>query len=606
MVAIATPSPAVRPSTIAERLRALRERMRARGLDAVIVRSTDPYLNEYVPVDESTRVFITGFTGSMGDALITRDRALLVVDGRYALQASTEAKDFETTVVPLGTSIEEGLLAAFDDVAKNGVVTLGVETERVTVSLMTTIEARAKKVGLTIIPTAPSLVAEVMAEMQPPATKTKRGRIWSVSRDLSGRTVGERLTAIAPTLAEKKLDGVVVIPLDALAWLTNLRGDHFAYQATFRGAGLALADRVVVAADARALTKASVVDAAVELVGEGGLTERVRALAKARDEKSGGPLALGFDPTVTPESVRRALVDAGAALFACDDPFLTMRTEKTPEEMRHMVDSFARADRAVKRLQTWFSTSVSRGERVTEQDVSDKLFALMKREGAWGLSFKTIPAAGKNGAVIHYGTPDGDTAIREGTVFLLDCGAYFDGGYATDLTRTFLVGKGHVSAPAEMKRLFTIVLKGAIAGMSARVPVGATGEQLDAIVRAPMWRAGINYAHGTGHGVGVNVHESPPRVAPNARGKLQVGQVFSIEPGVYVPELGGVRIENLVTCVVDPDDARFIRVKPLTFSPFDDRLIDRTMLSGEEKRFLTWFKARFSAKDRLDDELPPL
>ena len=108
---------------------------------------------------------------------------------------------------------------------------------------------------------------------------------------------------------------------------------------------MALADRVVVAADARALPKASVVDAAVELVGEGGLTERVRALAKARDEKSGGPLALGFDPTVTPESVRRALVDAGAALFACDDPFLTMRTEKTPEEMRHMVDSFARADR---------------------------------------------------------------------------------------------------------------------------------------------------------------------------------------------------------------------------------------------------------------------
>jgi Xaa-Pro aminopeptidase len=606
MVSAASPMTTVLSSTIPDRLRALRERMRALSLDAVIVRSTDAYLNEYVPVDESTRVFITGFTGSMGDALITRDRALLFVDGRYALQASTEAKDFETTVVPLGTSIEEGLLAAFDEVAKNGVVTLGVETERVTCALMATIEARAKKAGLTVVPTVPSLVEEVVREMQKGVAAKKQGRIWSVSPALSGRTVGARLSAIAPTLAEKKLDGIVVIPLDALAWLTNLRGDHFAYQATFRGAGVALADRVIVAADARALTKASVVDPAVELVGEGGLTAHVRALAREREDKTGAPLALGFDPAVTPESVRRALVDAGASLFACDDPFLTLRTEKTPEEMRHMVDAFARADRAVKRLQTWFSTSVSRGERVTEQDVSDKLFALMKREGAWGLSFKTIPAAGKNGAIIHYGTPDAATPIREGTVFLLDCGAYFDGGYATDLTRTFLVGKGHVSASAEMKRLFTIVLKGAIAGMSARVPSGATGEQLDAIVRAPMWRAGINYAHGTGHGVGVNVHESPPRVAPNARGKLQVGQVFSIEPGVYLPDVGGVRIENLVTCVVDPDDARFIRVKPLTFSPFDERLIDRAMLSPEEKRFLAWFKKRFAAKDRLDDELPPL
>jgi len=605
MVATNAPTSTTRVTTIAERLRALRERMRASGVDAVVVRSTDRYLNEYVPLDESTRAFITGFTGSMGDALVTRDRALLFVDGRYTLQATQEAKDYEVTVVPLGTSIEEGWLSALDGIAQQGVRTLGVETERVTASLMETIEKRAVRTGLTVTPTVPSLVDETMRALAPRAASKKRAKTWSVSKDLTGRTVGERLRAIAPTLADKRIDGVVVIPLDALAWLTNLRGDHFAYQATFRGQGLALADRVVVAADPRALTKDSVVDPAVELVGEDGLFARVRALVAER-RAEGRAFTIGYDGTVTPESVRRALVDAGVTLVACDDPFLSMRTEKTPAELRHMVDAFTRADRAVKKLQAWVSSSVTRGERVTEEHVAQKLFALMKREGAWGLSFKTIPAAGKNGAVIHYGTPDGETPIKEGTVFLLDCGAYFDGGYATDLTRTFLVGGRTARAPDEMKRLFTAVLKGAIAGMSARVPVGVTGDQLDAIVRAPLWRSGINFAHGTGHGVGVNVHESPPRVGPTARGPLKPGQVFSIEPGVYIAEKGGVRIENLVTCVVDPDDARFLRVVPLTFSPFDERMIDKTMLSADEKRFLSWFKKRFAAKDRLDGELPPL
>lgn len=605
MVATNAPSTTTRETTIAERLRALRERMRGAGVDAVVVRSTDRYLNEYVPIDESTRAFITGFTGSMGDALVTRDRALLFVDGRYTLQASQEAKDYEITVVPLGTSIEEGWLTALDGLAQQGIRTLGIETERVTSSLMETIERRAGRAGLSVVANVPSLVEETMRALTLRAASRRRVKTWSVSQELTGRTVGERLRAVAPALAEKHIDGVVVIPLDALAWLTNLRGDHFAYQATFRGQGLALTDRVVVAADPRAVTKESAVDPAVELVGEDGLLTRVRALVDAR-RAEGRALTLGFDATVTPESVRRLLVDAGATLVPCDDPFLAMRTEKTPAELRHMVDAFARADRAVKKLQAWVSSSVARGDRVTEEDVAKKLFALMKREGAWGLSFKTIPAAGKNGAVIHYGTPDAETPIKEGTVFLLDCGAYFDGGYATDLTRTFLVGGRAARAPDEMKRLFTAVLKGAIAGMSARLPVGVTGDQLDAIVRAPLWRSGINFAHGTGHGVGVNVHESPPRVGPTAKVPLKPGQVFSIEPGVYIAEKGGVRIENLVTCVVDPDDARFLRVVPLTFSPFDERMIEKSMLTVDEKRFLAWFKKRFAATDRLDGALPPL
>ena len=227
------------------------------------------------------------------------------------------------------------------------------------------------------------------------------------------------------------------------------------------------------------------------------------------------------------------------------------------------------------------------------------------------MSFRPICGADEHGAIIHYGTPDATTPLKEGAVFLCDSGAYYEGGYATDLTRTFVVGKNHVVPTARQKMLFTAVLKSAIAGMRARIPKGTSGDRLDAIVRAPLWAAGLDYAHGTGHGVGVNVHEFPPRVAPRATTSFEVGQVFSIEPGVYLDGEIGIRIENLCTLDVDPDNVDFWRVRPLTFSPLDKRLIDKSQLTGGEKAFLTWFAEGFKASKKdpsaaLTLPLPPL
>ncbi|MCW8142016.1 MAG: M24 family metallopeptidase, partial [Planctomycetota bacterium] len=205
-------------------------------------------------------------------------------------------------------------------------------------------------------------------------------------------------------------------------------------------------------------------------------------------------------------------------------------------------------------------------------------------------SFKVIAAAGKNGAVIHYGTPDPERVIRAGELVLLDTGAYYAEGYATDLTRTFLAGS-RAEATAEQRRYFTLVLKAAVAGMSARLPVGARGDQLDAITRAPLWAAGLDFNHGTGHGVGINVHESPPRVSPNGAVKLEEGHVFSIEPGVYLPDFGGVRIENLVTLAAALDAPGFLDVVPLTTSRLDERLFDQALLTEAERAWLARYAA---------------
>lgn len=593
-------------SPVPARLAALRALMRERGIDAVIVRSTDRYLNEYVPTDESTRVWITGFTGSMGDAVITGDRAVLFVDGRYTLQAATEAPDFESRTVTLGTSIEGGWLSLLEELPKQGVRRVGVETDRVPAALYETLAQKAKTVGVELVATAPSLVEEVR-RAGGELVINRKAPIWPIDAKLVGRTVRERLDlarALFEPNGHEALDGLLVTALDEIAWITNLRGLHFDYQATFRAQALVRRDEVIVAADARHLKKGATVEEGVRLVGEDGLAAEIKKLLAHK----GAALRVGFDASMTPEATRAGLERLGCTVVKTASPFAHARTKKTGAELAHMVAAFERADAVVSKVKSWLCGAVARGEKVTEAMVAEKTATLFKRSGAFGLSFKVISAAGKNGAVIHYSTPDDTTPIRAGELFLLDTGAYYEGGLATDLTRTFLVGAPSQKATSEQQRMFTLVLQGAIAGMSARIPVGSTGEQLDALVRRPLWQAGLDYGHGTGHGVGVNVHESPPRVAIGARVALEPGQVFSIEPGVYLPDVGGVRIENLCTLVEDSETPpkgvprKFLRVKPLTFSPLDLRLVDKSMLTAHEKAFLKWFHSKSDG----DRGMPPV
>lgn len=566
------------PETLTARLARVRARMAEVGVDVLVVRSTDTFLNEYVPDAVSTRRWLTGFTGSMGDAVVTSTALHLVVDGRYTLQASQEVPS--STVTTSLTGIEVGWLGLLKEIAVGKKV--GVESERVSLGLMRTCGERASADGWILMPLATSPVDEVRRAMDPPPALD--GRIWAIDPALSGRTVQERVALGAPLLQTHSLAGFVVCALDELAWIANLRGDQFPYQATFRGRGLVTPTALLLALDGT-ISGDRAAEGTVDLV-----TDIAAGFAPGS--------RLGVDPATTTHATAQALIDGGAILVEVPSPWAVLRTKKTPAELAHMQAAFARADAVVDEVQHWLARELKKNHPVTEADVAAQTEARFRKSGAFGLSFKVISAAGKNGAVIHYSTPDETRRIVPGELFLLDTGAYYEGGYATDLTRTFLAGPSTTKASKEQKRLYTLVLKAAIAGMSARVPVGVTGEQLDALVRDPLWRHGLDYGHGTGHGVGVNVHEAPPSIRMGARGTVEPGQVFSIEPGVYLPEWGGVRIENLCT-VVDDDvvppvgvPRRFLRVKPLTFSPLDNRLIDRLLLTDHEKRFLAWFKRK--------------
>lgn len=580
------------PEQRALRLEALRARMRELQLDVYIVRGTDAYLNEYVPINDSSRAWLSGFTGSIADLLICADQAKIYVDGRYHLQADkeTDPAHFDVVKVEFGTRNEEAMYKDLRDWVQAGKRRVGFAPERFSVAEHKLMRSRLQDLAPEWLAYAPSLVETLRG-----ASASRPGKLRVVGPAIAGRSVEQKITTLRSFMTEHKLDALVVTALDDIAYLSNLRGQEIAFQSTFRAKAVLSHSDFVLALPGRNREKGLELSTAMRIVAE-------KDWAKALPQDA---QRVGFDEGSCNEATRQGIAASGAQAVAVTSPVSAHKALKNPSELRHMIRAFRDADKAILATQGWLHRRVDKGEVTTEADLAHEMARRFKRSGGYGLSFEVISAAGANGAVIHYSDPDPKTPIAPGTMVLLDTGTYYEGGYATDLTRTFLAGRKNVVASERQKYLFTLVLKGAIAGMSARFPVGTQGNQIDALCRQYLWREGLQYLHGTGHGVGINVHESPPRVSSMSSLTLEPSQVFSIEPGIYIAGEGGVRIENLCT-VVEDSTPGLLRVVPLTFSPLDKRLIDKRLLSKAEQSFLKWYEAQWKLEAGEIPSPPPL
>jgi len=575
---------------LSSRLTELRALMRKKGATHFWLRATDVYLNEYVPKDLSRRVYVTGFTGSLGDAIIGLDSATLFVDGRYALQGKSEATEFNVKVLPLGESIESACLKELRNCKKGDVVL--VEDDCTPESVFAPLAQLAKDGEFTL--RSDGGIVEELRQSKNESAPHMLGKIWQADPNILGTSVADRLATIDTTLKNNHVDGYLLVALDDIAWLSGFRGLDFAYQSIFAARALVLKDQLWLITPHSSQQFAS--------------DSHIRCFEKFEQAAAElGKINIGFDPSSTPVTLLHQLEATGIQLKKMPNPVQSLKVHKPKSEIDHLVDGFKRADKVVHNTQAWLCKEVMAGKRVSELDVSNYVSAEFARSGTVALSFTPICGYAKNAAIIHYSNPDPNIEIKPGEMFLLDTGGIYEGGYTTDLTRTFLVGDAGTKAAKAHQQMFTLVLKAAIIGMSARIPLGTTGVQLDAMVRAPLWQNGLNFAHGTGHGLGINVHEFPPRVATVGHAPIEVGHVFSIEPGLYFPNFGGVRIENMCTAVPDPQKGKgFLRVVPLTFSPLDERLIDYEMLSEFEKNFLKFFKKRFESSSAEWNEPFPL
>ncbi|HEY3916709.1 MAG TPA: aminopeptidase P family protein [Stellaceae bacterium] len=567
----------------AERLSRLRAELGRRGIDGFLVPRTDEYQGEYVPESAQRLAWLTGFTGSAGLAIVLPGRAAIFVDGRYTLQARAEVDGrlFEYR------HISDEPPAAWIEAALKPGQTMGYDPRLHTLGEVARYRAAAEKAGGKLLATDGNAVDAVWTD-RPAAPLAP---VVPHELRFAGESAESKRHRIATILAETGADAAVLTAPDSIAWLLNIRGGdvpHTPLPLSF--AVLHCDESVDLFIDRRKLTPA--------LPAHLGNSVRIAEPSEFGaflEKLAAGGKRVRADPALSAAWVFDRL---GEAARRAPDPCQLPKACKNAAELEGTREAHRRDGAALTRFLAWLAHESGSGE-LREIDVSDRLEAF-RHDGAnfRDLSFPTISGAGPNGAIVHYHASKAtERSLEPGSFYLVDSGAqYLDG--TTDVTRTVAIG----TPTAEMKDRFTRVLKGHIALATCLFPKGTTGSQLDALARASLWQAGLDYDHGTGHGVGsyLGVHEGPQRISklPNSQALLP-GMIVSNEPGYYKTGAFGIRIENLV--VVEKRDGLgeagrdICGFETITLAPIDRNAIDAALLEPHEIAWLDHYHARVCA-----------
>ncbi|WP_137786720.1 aminopeptidase P family protein [Sphingomonas sp. 3P27F8] len=572
-------------STYSARLAALREQLARERLGGFVVPLTDEHMSEYVGAYAQRLAWLTGFQGSAGTAVVLPEEAAIFTDGRYTLQVreQVDGDDWQFVGVP-----ETSVAAWLERHAADG-ARIGYDPWLHTRAWVDEASAALAKVGATLVAMDTNPVDAVWPDRPAPSDAT-----LAVHDDaLAGRSSADKRAAIADWLAEQHADAVVLAALDSTAWLLNVRG------ADVSRTPVALAYTIVNADGTADLFVApeKITDAVRQHLGNAVRVHPRAAFATALATFAGKRVAV--DPALSVAAIPLAIEAGGGTTLPLRDPIVIPKACKNSAEIDGHRAASLRDGAALTRFLRWISIEALKGGQ-TELSAAAKLQAFREETGLLkDLSFDTISATGAHGASPHYHvTAESNAPIEPGQLYLIDSGGQYADG-TTDLTRVVPIG----APTAEMRDRFTRVLKGHIALATAAFPHGTTGQQLDALARLPLWKAGLDFAHGTGHGVGsyLSVHEGPARIAKPSYGgggpqePLRAGMILSNEPGYYKAGEYGIRIENLLL-VVEREfvggEAPMLAFETLTLAPIDRDLIDPALLDQAELAWLNAYHAR--------------
>lgn len=550
--------------------------MAEQGLDAYVIPATDPHISEYLPAHWRIIEWVSGFTGSAGTLVITKDFAGLWTDSRYFVQAEAQLAGSGVQLMKLLTPHTPEFIDWLTLTLRAG-ATVGTDGK-----LMSRRWARLVEKGLAPhgIQLNPEVDLVKMAWTNRPALPLDP--VFEHPAKFAGTSCKQKLAQIRAALHEKGLDYTVFSTLDDIAWTFNLRGTDVPYNPLFVSHALVGEKTAVLFIDERkvpAAIRQSLKKSGVQVLPYEQIRYQLAKLPKnARVLIDPARISQNLPGALPPEVDLVEGVNLTTLLKAC----------KTPGEIDHIRRTMIKDGVALAKFFFWLDHTVGK-ERVTERSAEEKLHTLRKAQaGCIGESFGTIAAYRDHAALPHYkSTPESDVELQRNGLFLLDSGGQYLGG-TTDTTRVLSLG----NITAEERTDYTLVLKGMIALCNLRFPKGTRGFQIDALARAPLWQHGINFGHGTGHGVGyfLNVHEGPQAISPNpgADSPFMPGMVTSVEPGIYRPGKHGVRLENLVLCVPaeETEFGEFLRFESLTLAPIFTNLVDKSLLSPEERRWL--------------------
>ena len=561
--------------TICKRIEDLREVMRSEGIDAFIFPSTDPHNGEYVPEHWEGRKWISGFNGSAGTAVVTMAEAALWTDSRYFLAAEEQLRGTEFTLMKEkvdGTpTIIKWLGMKLSAVASPVVGIDGTVNSAASVEAL--IAGLRAEGGITVRTNLDPL-ARIWAD-RPPVPLDK-----AVIHPLeyAGEPCRSKLERIRRALKERHACGMLAAALDDIAWTLNLRGSDVHCNPVFVSYLLIEPEKATLFIDKAKLTPEVEAYLKAEGVMTAGYADAGKALAAYKE----------YNILMDDNEINYTLFNMPRCRkVVATSPIPAMKAVKNEVETQGFRRAMTRDGVAMVKFLRWLRPAVEAGGQ-TELSVSAKLERLRAGQGLYrGLSFDTIAAYQEHGAIVHYEpTPETDAALRSEGFLLLDSGAqYLDG--TTDITRTIALGP----VTDEQRLVYTLVLKGHIQLELLKFPRGASGTQLDALARKDLWRYGLNYLHGTGHGVGsyLNVHEGPHQIRMEYKpAPIIEGMTVTDEPGVYLPSLFGVRIENTLLTLPykETQFGRFLQFEPLTLCPIDTAPIIREMLTAEETDWL--------------------
>ncbi|WP_131196480.1 aminopeptidase P family protein [Lichenihabitans psoromatis] len=562
------------PTQGGPRVALLRAALARHGVDGFIVPRADEHQNEYVPACAERLAWLTGFTGSAGTAIVLRDSAAIFVDGRYTIQVVDQV---DGTVLAPQSLIDNPPETWLSTHLKKG-DRLGYDPWLHTPAQVERLDKAVTGAGATLVALDNNPIDAVWADRRAPHF----GQIALYRDALAGRDVTGKLADIRGAM--KDAAALLVSDPHAMAWTFNIRGDDVGHTPLPLGFALLPREgRPTLYLDGRKLSNSvrDALEALADIVEPTRLTGDLAALG------AGGGVVM-FDAATVPQKLKSAVTDAGGRAEMVADPIALMKAAKTQAERQGSRDAHRRDAAAVVRFLAWFDREAPKGG-LTEIDAVEALESFRRDTGLLkDVSFPTIAGFGPHAAIPHYRvTTASNRSIGQG-MFLIDSGAQYEDG-TTDITRTVVVG----DASVEMRDRFTRVLKGHIAIARSVFPQGVSGAQLDSFARQFLWQAGLDFDHGTGHGVGayLSVHEGPQRIAKTGTVALVEGMILSNEPGYYKAGHWGIRIENLLLVEsreISGAERPMLGFETLTFAPIDLKLVEAGLLTMEER---TWLDA---------------
>ena len=536
-------------------IKKLRDFLAENNFDYLLVNTTDEFLVEYNELSNCARYFVTGFSGSTGDVLLSKDSVFQFVDGRYHEQADKECDTKTTTVdkLQLGQTFLNELV---ERISPNSVV--GIVSKKISLNFYKILKSKLDKKRCKI----KALDFEPVEKFQELKMSDNGSLVGQISLDIAGVSADDKFKKISRKL--KKDEVYIDTNLENIAYLTNCRQYKTPFASTFKAKIIVSKQNVFVFSDEKFSTQ---IGKYFEILP---LADFEKVLKKAKK--------VLFNPS-TINYYDFKLVKSKA----CESPvdyIKEMKAIKNDAEISHFKKNFERTDKVVNKA----FELVCEQNNLSEKSLSDEVEKEYLKQGAKQLSFKTILAAGNNSSVIHYSHPSDKVKIKDGDFVLLDCGGHFEGGYSTDITRTFVKGE-----PSELqKKVYTTVLKMFLNAYHYKVTNRTTGYTLDSVARKIHKKSGLsdfNFNHGLGHGVGINVHENPPTISCGSMGKrvLKKNMVFTIEPGLYKTGVGGVRLENTVYLT---EKNGKLKIESFSHVPFQENAIDYGLLNDQEKKWL--------------------